>query len=165
MLKQKNDGSWLIENLKDLDAAAIAIEEREGMIKEIENRMEEEYDYLSLQEEVAGLKETLRSFMDKNDHAAVVRPTYQISLVRRSRTSWNETKLKALVPKPIWMKITKLVVDRDKIDDLAREGVIDMDKIAPALESKPEKPYLRWYYKNEKACETEAAELAKVLDG
>jgi hypothetical protein len=164
MLKQKNDGSWLIENLRDLDAVAVAIEDREAMIEAIEVKMEAEYDYLSLQEEVAGLKETLRSFMDKNDHAHVVRPDYKITLVRRSRTSWNEEKLKGLVPKGVWMKITKLVVDRDKIDDLAREGVIDLDKIAPALESKPEKPYLRWYRGNEKAGEGEAAELAKVLN-
>jgi hypothetical protein len=165
MLKQKNDGSWLIENLRDLDATAVAIEEREAAVAEIENKMEEEYDYLSMKEEIAGLKETLRSFMDKNDHAQIVRPDYQITLVRRSRTNWNETKLKALVPKGVWMKITKLVVDRDKIDDLAREGVIDLDKIAPALESKAEKPYLRWYHKNGSAGEDEAAALKKALDG
>jgi hypothetical protein len=38
-----------------------------------------------------------------------------------------------------------------------------MDKIAPALESKPQKPHLRWYYDKEGAGDEEAAELEKVM--
>lgn len=164
MLKQKKDGSWLIENYKDLETVAEAIEEREQAIADIEESMEEQYDYKALKQEVSDLKYALTGFMDKNDHAQLIRPDYKIVLVKRSRTSWNEAKLKSLLPKNLWLKVTKLVIDPDKIDDFARKGAIDMDKIAPALESKPDKPHLRWYYGKEGEGDKEAAELEKVLN-
>jgi hypothetical protein len=157
--------SWKIEGLKDLDAVADAIEEREAAIAECEKLMEEEYDYQTMKEELTNLKECLRSFMEKNDHAQLTREGYRIVLVKRSRNSWNESKLKNLLPKGVWLKVTRLVVDRDKIDDLVREGTIDMDKIAPALESKADKPHLRWYFESEGDGEAEAKSLAEAMNG
>jgi len=165
VLKQKKDGSWLIENMKDLDAVTDAIEEREAAIAECEKMMEEEYDYKTMQQEVKDLKYALTAFMDKNDHAQLIRPDYKVVLVKRSRTIWNEDKLKNLMPKNLWLKVTKLVIDRDAIDDLVREGKIDGDKIAPALESVPDKPYLRWYFSKEGSGEAEANALQEAMNG
>jgi hypothetical protein len=163
-LKQRKDGTWSIETGKDMDAAVEAIEEREEGIKTIEENMEDEFDYLTMKQEIVDLKEELRRFMTANDQAQVIRDDYKIVLIRRMRSSWNVNKLKKVLSKGQYLKIVKMTVDPAKIDDLVRRGDIDEKLIASALEQTPDKPYLRWFYGNEDAADTEAAKVAEAMN-
>ena len=53
------------------------------------------------------------------------------------------TPLKSLVPKEVWMKITKRVPDPERIDEAVSEGLITHDQIAPAYFEKMRAPFLR----------------------
>jgi molybdopterin converting factor small subunit len=144
-LKQKKDGSWLIENAKDLDEVCEAIEEREQALQEIEQMMEEEYDYLTTKEEIAALNVELTRFMNANHVKHVFRDNYKVTLVKRVKTSWDAEKLKAKLPKPIWLKVTKQVLDTEKLDDLVKGGVIKRSEIKDAFVQTDEKPHVRRY--------------------
>jgi hypothetical protein len=145
MLKQNKDGTWQIQTGDDLEAAVAAVEERQEAIHDLEQEMEEQYDYLTMKREVEDLTEAIRLFMVENDHKHVFRDTYKLTLIQRANTRWDESKLRKLLPKSLWLKVTKQVVDRDKIDDLVREGKIDEKTIAPALVSTPVKPHIQRY--------------------
>lgn len=144
-LKQKKDGTYKIESERDLQEVASAIEEREAARAEIEQKMEEEYDYMTMAEEIAALNEAMREFMADQDVAHVFRDNYQVTLVKRSKVIWDVEKLKSLLPKGMFLKVSRLVIDGDKIDDLVRGGQLDRDKISPALTVKAEKPHIRRY--------------------
>jgi hypothetical protein len=51
--------------------------------------------------------------------------------------------LKSLVPKEVWMKITKRVPDPEKIDAAVSEGLVTHDQIAPAYFEKMKAPFIR----------------------
>lgn len=165
MLKQKKDGTWQIQTGDDLEAAVSAVEEREEAIRDLEQEMEEQYDYLTMKGEVVSLNEAIRVFMVENDQAHIFRDTYKLTLVRRATTKWDESKLRKLLPKHLWLKVTKQVVDRDKIDDLVREGKVDEKAIAPALVSTPVKPYVQRYpYKEGQTADDAHAEEAALRE-
>lgn len=136
-----------------------AIEDREQAVAEIAEKMEEEYDYLTMQDEVAGLNEAVRLFMVTNDQKFIFRDTYKLTLVKRSSTKWNEKKLRSLIPKNLWLKVTKQVIDPGKIDDLVRAGKLDDKLIAKALVSTPNAPYVQRYaYKEGQSIDDARAE-------
>lgn len=144
-LKQLKDGSWQIASGADLEAAVAAVEERTETLDEIEKVMEEEYGYSETKAEVKELTEAIRIFMSSKDVKNVFRDKYKLTLVKRARTSWDGDKLKSLLPKNMFIKVSRLVVDPEKIDDLVRRGEIDSKKIESALVSIPEKPHVRSY--------------------
>jgi hypothetical protein len=144
-LKRKKDGTYKIESGADLESAVDLIEEAKTVIEEIEAVMDEEYGYAENKENLKELESAVETFMAEKDVKNVFRDKYKLTLVRRSRTSWNGDKLKALLPKGMWLKVTRLVVDGDKIDDLVRKGELNSKVIDKALESKPEKPHVRLY--------------------
>jgi hypothetical protein len=50
--------------------------------------------------------------------------------------------------KPVWMRITKRVVDPDALQEAVDEGLLNEDEIAPAFVEKTKAPYLRIYDKS-----------------
>jgi hypothetical protein len=144
-VKQLKDGTWLIESGKDLQAAVEMVEQRESDIEDIERDMEEQYDYMTMKEEVGGLNAAITKFMSANDVKHVFRDTYKITVIRGHTTTWNPDRLKKLLPKSLWLKVTKQVVDPNKIDDLVKKGVIKDKLIEDALESKPKAAYIQRY--------------------
>lgn len=159
MLKQKKDGSWVIQTPADLDAAVEAIEEREQGIADLEQQMEEEFDYLTMKTEVNDLKQAVTAFMAAGKIAHVFRDGYKFTLIRRHSTKWNEGKLKKLLPKSMWLKVTNQVLDPHKLDDLVKQGKIDDKEIGEALERTPQKPYIqRFEYKEGQDREAAMAE-------
>lgn len=164
-LKRNKDGTWTITAAADLDKAVALIEEREETIRQVEQEMEEEYDYLTMKEEVSELNEAVRVFMIENDIKHVFRDTYKITAIRRWNTSWNLTKLRAVLPKGMLLKVTKMVVDPGKIDDLVRAGKIKPDQIEKALEQTPVKPHIQRYpYKEGQTAEQAQAEEAALRE-
>jgi hypothetical protein len=62
----------------------------------------------------------------------------------------NKVKpLKSLVPKEVWMKITKRVPDPEKIDEAVSEGLISHDQIEAAYFEKMKAPYIRVFGEKE----------------
>lgn len=107
--------------------------------------MEEEYDYLTIKAEIPALQDSVKAFMADQDVKNVFRDTYKLTLVRGSSGRWVPDKLKALVPKNVWLKITKLTVDPEKIDDLVRKGDLDRKQIESAYVTTANKPHVRTY--------------------
>jgi hypothetical protein len=168
MLKQRNNGTWVIETGADLDKAMQLIEDREDMIAEAERIMEEKYEYLTFKEEHKALLDAVRDFMDRMDIASIPRPDrgYKLTLRKDWTSRWNPERLKNLVPKSVWLRITTQVVDPDKIDDLVRKGELDRQTIAPAFEQTKKKPYIRRYgLKDEEAAEREEESFEAALNG
>lgn len=159
MLKERKNGTWLIENQADLDAAMDGIEERQQAIEELEKEMEEQYDYLTMKTEIVSLNEAVKSFMIMAKQKHIFRDGYKLTLVQRASTKWNPERLKKLVPKPMWLKITDQVVSPKKIDDLVKQGKLDDKLIAPALQSTPQAPFVQRYpYKEGQSIEDAQAE-------
>lgn len=144
-VKQLKDGTWHIESGKDLERAVALLEEKLETIGQVEAEMEEQYDYLTMKDEVVGLDEAIRVWMAENDQKHVFRDTYKITLIKRWKTEWNPDKLRAALPKALWLKVTKLVVDPNKIDDLVKQGKIKSKDIEKALEQTPVKPHIQRY--------------------
>jgi FtsZ-binding cell division protein ZapB len=163
MAKKTKDKGMKFDSGKEFEAAVALLEEKEEMVASIMEILNEEYDYAEIQTEIEELKEAIRQWMMENDQAQVVRDDYKISLVRRSRSTWNIDKLKKVLGKGQFLKITRLVVDPDRIDDLVRSGEINGKLIESALEMKPEKPYLRWYHGSEDEGDKEADALKKAM--
>lgn len=166
-LKQRKNGTWVIESGTDLDKAMQLIEDREDMIAEAEKVMEEEYEYLTFKAEREALMDAVRIFMLENDVAQVQRPDrgYKLTLRRDWTSRWNPERLRNLVSKNVWLKITKPVIDPDKIDDLVRKGELDRKKIGPAFEQSPKKPYLRRFgLQDEEAAEKEGDALEEAMN-
>ncbi len=164
-LKQNKDGTWTITAAADLEKAVALIEEREETMREVEQAMEEEYDYLTMRDEVRELNEAVRVFMVENDIKHIFRDTYKITAIRRWNTTWNIDKLKAALPKNMLLKVTKLVVDPGKIDDLVRKGTIKPEQIEKALEQTPVKPHIQRYpYKEGQTADDARAEEAALRE-
>lgn len=51
--------------------------------------------------------------------------------------------LKSLVPKEIWMKLTRRVPDPEKIQDAVAEGLVTLKQIEPCYVEKYRAPYIR----------------------
>lgn len=126
-----------------MEAAVAAIEERQEAVAEIEQKMEEEFDYSTMKAEIESLRDAVTTFMSANKVAHVFRDNYKITLVRRTSGRWNPDKLRGLVPKGMWLKITTQTVNGDKIDDLVREGKLDRKVIGKAFEITAQKPHIR----------------------
>jgi hypothetical protein len=134
------------------------------MLAEITAKMEEEFEYLTIQQELGELNETIRVFMVENHQKEIFRDNYKLTLVRRTKGTWNADKLKSLVPKNVWLKITRQTIDPEKIDDLVRQGVLEQKVIGKAFEVRPEKPHVRKYeYKEGESKEDAMAEEAALM--
>lgn len=55
----------------------------------------------------------------------------------------SKITVKGSKARKVWMKITKRVIDQEKIDELVSEGTLKVDDIAPAWVEKEKAPYLR----------------------
>lgn len=125
--------------------------------------MEEEFDYITMGEEIEALRQSMTTFMSANDVARVYRDNYAITLIRRSSFVWDAEKLKKILSKGMMLKISSLVVNPDKIDDLVREGKIDRKQIERALTEKKQKPHVRVFpYKDGQSADDARAEEAAL---
>lgn len=65
------------------------------------------------------------------------------TLVRAERVVIDPAELEARLTKPQWAKVTRLVLDNEKLEAMVVVGAIKPDVIAAASEVKVNKPYLR----------------------
>jgi hypothetical protein len=134
----------------------------EESVREIEALLEEEYDWLTIQRDIDQLKAALASFMTRNDVAKQITDEGHWSLIRRTRGRWDESKLKERLGKSMWLKITKQVLDTEKLDDMVRKGGIKKEEVKGAYIETPEKPHLRFYAKGT-SNEDEAVALKEAM--
>ena len=55
----------------------------------------------------------------------------------------SKVKTKGSKARKVWMKVTKRVIDPEKIEEVVNEGILDVDEIAPAWYETERAPYLR----------------------
>lgn len=139
----------------------LKVRENEDILAAAEEEMEEEYGYLSLKSETDALKEAVRQFMVTAavDHAPVEgRGRFQ--MVRRFSRKWNPDKLRSIIGEKNFKKVTKRVVDSDKLDEFVRSGGYDQKQLEPAYEETPQKPFIRWYDETDSTSEEDALDKA-----
>lgn len=138
------------------------IDERTDAIIEIQQEMDKKYGYSDLQEESLALNKAVIEFMDKDKVEDVDMGTYRAHLQRSYTRGWNGDKLRALVPKGVWLKITKQTPDPEAIEEAVKRGLLMRKQIQSAYEEKPKAPFLRRF--QGKTDDNEEERVAEVLD-
>lgn len=163
-LKRLENGLYRISNQKQAREAATMIEERNAMISEIEKAMEEEHDLQTMRREAIDLHKSLTQFMDDKSVDTLDMGEFRYQTIRPTSKKWNIDKLKAVLGKGKLLKVCKLVVDPDKLDDMVRSGKIDLDDIDAALEIEPKSAYIKRFINREAEGDEEADELRSAMD-
>lgn len=142
-----------------------AIEEREAAVADLREYMQEEFGYQDTLDEIDALNNEVKRFMSANDVKHVFRDGYKLTLVRRGSSAWDQVKLKNLLPKSVWLKVTRQVLDPEKLDDLVRTGGVKMKEIKSAYITVPQAPHVRRYdYTEGQTKEDVIAEEAKLRE-
>lgn len=105
--------------------------------------MDKKFGYSDLQTESLALNRAVIEYMDKKKVDDVDMGTYRAHLQRGFNRGWNADRLRELVPKSVWLKITKQTPDPDKIEEAVKKGLITRKQIQSAFEEKPKAPFLR----------------------
>ena len=115
----------LVQLAKARKAEAAAIEEREAAQSVLVNAMKAK----------------------KRRTASVVLPedrgTINGTLIEAQRIVYDETKLKAKVGRTVWTKITKLVLDKEKLEAAVSLELVDPIILAECSTVTDNKPYVR----------------------
>lgn len=141
------------------------IEERNEAIAEIEALMEEEHDFQSMRKEAIELHRALTRFMDDKSVDKLDMGTFRYQVVRAVTRTWNANKLKAKLGKAKFLQVCSVTPDPDKIDDMVRQGKIDLEDIESALDETPKTPYIKRYVNREAEGDDEAARAREAMNG
>jgi hypothetical protein len=68
---------------------------------------------------------------------------YRATLVQGTRTKYNEAGLKKALGAPLWKKVIKTSLDTKKLEELVKDGEIDIHVVAENSEVLDNKPYVR----------------------
>ena len=127
------------EDQEGFDEEAVASKLR--YLRVLKRRGEEiEAERRSLQQELVDLLETFTE--DEKFDAFGIRA----SVVRPVRTTWDEDALQEVVsalPGNVWIKITKRVLDKDKLEAQVKRGAIKLDDIEDCAVIKPTAPWIK----------------------
>lgn len=88
---------------------------------------------------------------------------YRLKVIRASRSSWSAERLKELVPKGLWLQITKQTPDPGLIDAAVKAGKLDGDVIKAAFVSTPNAPYVRRFEDKVDDAEDEAERVRAAM--
>lgn len=86
----------------------------------------------------------------------------KVTKVQSHQRRWNVERLQELVKPRMFRSIVTVTVAPAKIDEMVREGKLDLDEIADAYEDFPSSPYVRVTAKSPDAADA-AASLAEKL--
>lgn len=153
----------MISSQREAREALELIDSHAESIVEIEAEMEEKHDLQTLRRESVDMKKAVDDFMAKKDVEEIDMGSYKVKLIRRVRRSWNGEKLRGLVDKATWLRITTQTPDPEKIDEMVREKKLDRKVIADAYEEIAEKPHTRRYYASEKSEDEEESRLKEAM--
>jgi len=156
-LKRLKNGQYKIESKKQAVEAISLMLELEDAIRDLEK--ENGIDEMKM--DSVELKKAATAFMtEKNAQALEIPKAGKVAkLVAGFDGAWIETKadlknagtppgvktLRAIVGKDLWLKITKRVLDPDKLAEAVATGAVDEDEIKNAYYEKPRAPYVRIY--------------------
>ena len=88
---------------------------------------------------------------------------YRWTLIAPVNRVWNADKLRTILGKAKYLKVVKMEPDPDKIDQLVREGKINLDDIEEALEDFPKKAYIKRYENSEAKGDAEAEKVKAAM--
>jgi hypothetical protein len=163
-LKQSSDGRFDVRNNSDFEKALALMRERESQVAELEQMMEDEYDFISLQQEARALKFAIDAYLlakGKNYSDDLVTMT----IVQPKKWHWNGEKLRTIVGKAIYLKLVDMTPSSEKIDEAVKKGIVDRDKIDPAYEAEPISQYVKTTAKKQRPEEDDEAERVKEAMG
>jgi hypothetical protein len=161
MLKRNANGTYVIKTKKQAELAAQMLEDRTQEISDIETAMEEEFGFQTVRAEAIALQQSIKEYMVSSGTDKLDMKKFRWQVVRGSRKSWNSDKLRTILGKARYLKVCDVTPSPEKIDNLVREGKIDIRDIDPALDIEPNAPYIK-RYENSDAKGKEEADRVKA---
>jgi len=138
MAKKKSEAGAPI-SVKTLEEARAALEEMEEIEAEIAPKMARSVE----------LKKAATEFAAKQKVAAIQLDGHYFRQIVRTTPKWDEDLLKEIVDgieikgKPLWMRITKRVLDPKLLNQAVAKGWIKEKKVEKAFMSTQGAPYLQ----------------------
>ena len=156
-LKRYENGTFEITNLKQAREAYELMQELSDSILELER----ENGITEMRQDAVGLKQSADAFLVKRREALELPGIGKVAKVIRGYDGlWIGTKsdlqkldsvpqgvkpLRSIVGKDIWKRITKRVLDPEKLAEAVATGEVKEDEIEKAYVQKPRSPYVRLY--------------------
>jgi hypothetical protein len=163
MLKRLDNGRYEVKNMKQAKEALEGVRRLNGEISELMK----EHGINDLMEDVTEMKKAATYWADSND-IDVIKLDGARAQLRKDKYggTWVSTgqdldgapltavplleilrrKIKnATERREIWQRITKRVVDPERLEQAVKEGTLTADEIAPAYYEKEKAAYLRIY--------------------
>ena len=78
------------------------------------------------------------------------------NVVQSERTQINETVLKKKLGPTVWKKVTKVVLDKDKLERLVDDGEVDITDVAEATVLIPNQPFIKFTGKKKEQSDAKA---------
>jgi hypothetical protein len=155
-LKRRKNGTYVVDKKADAEEALMLMLEIEDAIKEIhkDNGIPE-----MMMDSTELKRAATRYFASKRIKAMTLKGAGKVAkLIEGSEGQWIGTKaempddapdgvrpLKSIVGKDMWKRITRRMIDPDKIMEAVSKGELDEDEISAAYYEKPRAPYVRLY--------------------
>lgn len=154
-LKANSDGTYTISSLGKLREAAKL---RQALFQELE-----ELDVHTIQAEITELSRAMATYMaaaglqelpnietgeDEKFKAVLVQRSsleYRIEPDAGRDSEIAGPSLKETLPKGVFLKVTKRVIDRDALDEAIRDGTVDEDEVRECAYERKQAPFVRFY--------------------
>lgn len=111
------------------------------MVSRIAEIREIEQDIAKLEADKARIKAELLEHIEKTGDYDDGH--FKVTRVQSYKRTWNGDKLLKILGVAGFNKVSRRVPDPDLIDELVKEGKIDLKKIKPAFEETPNKAYVK----------------------
>lgn len=131
-------------------------------IEEAETDNAEVRGYLLLKQDVEAIKAAIQEYLISSETTKFEHDGVNLTMVQAHKRFWNPDKLKQIIGKAMFIKVSNYTIDPAKIDELVKAGKLEENEIAPAFEEVANKPYLRISYAASDGGE-EAERLAEAL--
>jgi hypothetical protein len=135
-----------VSSLDGADHALTLIAERNESIHQINEMMNEKYDYGDMLREATNLQRAVDAFLISKKISELEHANVKLTVVRPHSRYWDGERLKNLVPKRVWLEITKQTPDPDMIEDAIRRGLIKREEIEAAYVEEPKAAYVKKNY-------------------
>lgn len=148
MVKQRDNGEYVIKNVKQAKEAA-------NLLAELKTELADP-ELVDMQNQATALAKALGAFMDKHatdklesDRAKLTLVRPMVKCVAATHKEIPEalrdeiTPLNSLLPDDIYKSVIKEVVDTEALEEALRSGDVALKDVEDAYFEKPNRPYVR----------------------
>jgi hypothetical protein len=145
-LKKNKNGTYKIASIKELKEAVSLREDYLENIQSAESDSDEVKEYLDMKQEVDTLKIAVQEYLVETGTKEIEHDGVRAVIIKGQIGTWSKEKLRKILTKSEWLKVTTYEIDKDKLDEAVKAGTIDEKKIQGAYVTVEKKPYIRFFY-------------------